>query len=75
MHWISSDFFLQEKGVPQVGVLSVTLFSLKFNGILKQLPVTVNGSLHVDDLQIPCQGKDMCFIERQLQIPINGIIS
>ena len=51
------------------------LFSLKINGILNQLPVTVNGSLYVDDLQISCQGKDMRFIERQLQTAINRIIS
>ena len=71
---ILSDFYLQEEGVPQGSVLSVTLFSLKINNILKQLPSTVYGSLYVDDLQISCQGKDMRFIERQLQMAINNII-
>ena len=49
---ILSDFYLQEEGVPQGSVLSVTLFSLKINNILKQLPSTVYGSLYEDDLQI-----------------------
>ena len=68
-------FFLKEDGVPQGSVLSVTLFSLKINEILNQVPVTVKGSLYVDDLQISCQGKEMRFIERQLQIAINHITS
>ena len=71
---ILSDFYLQEEGIPQGSVLSVTLFSIKINNILKQLPSTVYGSLHVDNLQISCQGKDVCFIERQLQIAISNII-
>ncbi|GBM23621.1 putative RNA-directed DNA polymerase from transposon X-element [Araneus ventricosus] len=36
-----SDFFIQEEGVPQGSVLSVTLFILKINNILKQLPTSV----------------------------------
>ena len=51
--------------------MSVTLFSMKINGILKQLPSAV----YVDDLHISCQGKDMRFIKRRLQIAINRIIS
>ena len=54
-----SDFYLQEEGVPQGSVLSVTLFSLKIIDILSQLPHTVHGNLYVDDLNIFCQGKDM----------------
>ena len=72
---VLSDIFLQEEGVPQGSVLSVTLFSLKINGILNQLPIAVKGSLYVDDLQISYQGKDMLFIERLLQIAINHITS
>ena len=72
---VLSDVFLQEEGVPQGSVLSVTLFSLKINSVLNQLPVSVNGGLYVDDLLISCQGKDMRFIERQLETVINRIIS
>jgi hypothetical protein len=68
-----SDFYTQEEGVPQGSVLSVTLFSIKINNILNQLPSSVQGCLYVDDLQISCQGKDMRFIERQLQTAVNRI--
>ena len=61
--------------MPQGSVLSVTLFSLKINDILNQLPRTVHGTLYVDDLNIFCQGKDMRYIERQLQLAINRIIA
>ena len=57
-----SDFYFQE-GVPQGSTLSVTLFSIKINGILKQLPNSVYGNLYVEDLNIFCQGKGMRYIE------------
>ena len=69
------DIFIQEEGVPQGSVLSVTLFAIKINNILKQLPPTVRGSLYVDDLQISCHGKDMRYIERQLQTAVNRLMN
>lgn len=71
---VLSNTFTQEEGVPQGSVLSVTLFSIKINNILSVLPPTVHGSLYVDDLQISCQGKDIRYIERQLQTTVNRII-
>ncbi|GBN06804.1 putative RNA-directed DNA polymerase from transposon X-element [Araneus ventricosus] len=68
-----SDYFLQEEGVPQGSVLSVALFTLKLNGILQQLPLSVKGFLYVDDLYISCTGDNMAFIERQLQLAVNKI--
>ncbi|GBN64791.1 putative RNA-directed DNA polymerase from transposon X-element, partial [Araneus ventricosus] len=68
-----SDFFIQEEGVPQGSVLSVTLFILKINNILKQLPTSVRGYLYVDDLYISCTGTNMNFIQRQLQTAVNNI--
>ncbi|KFM64962.1 putative RNA-directed DNA polymerase from transposon X-element, partial [Stegodyphus mimosarum] len=70
---VLSKSFEQEEGVPQGSVLSVTLFSLKINSVLKELPRTILGSLYVDDLQISCRGADMRHIERQLQIALNKI--
>ncbi|GBN88931.1 RNA-directed DNA polymerase from mobile element jockey [Araneus ventricosus] len=68
-----SDYFIQEEGVPQGSVLSVTLFALKINDILKQLPPYVKGFLYVDDLYISCTGDNINFIERQLQLAVNKI--
>ncbi|GBM41419.1 putative RNA-directed DNA polymerase from transposon X-element [Araneus ventricosus] len=68
-----SDYFIQEEGVPQGSILSVTLFIVKINNILNRLPLFVKGSLYVDDLYISCTGMNIHFIERQLQIAINNI--
>ncbi|GBL87507.1 hypothetical protein AVEN_165129-1 [Araneus ventricosus] len=68
-----SDYFVQEEGVPQGSVLSVTLFTLKLNGILQKLPLSVKGFLYVDDLYISCTGDNMAFIERQLQLAVNKV--
>ena len=66
-------FYFQES-VLQGSILSITLFSIKINGILNQLPNTVHSNLNVDDLNIFCREKDMLYIEQQLQLVINRII-
>ncbi|GBN45610.1 RNA-directed DNA polymerase from mobile element jockey [Araneus ventricosus] len=68
-----SDYFIQEEGVPQGSILSVTLFILKINNILNHLPLSVKGYLYVDDLCIFCTGMNMNCIQRQLQTAINNI--
>ncbi|GBM30988.1 RNA-directed DNA polymerase from mobile element jockey [Araneus ventricosus] len=68
-----SDVFYQEEGVPQGSVLSVILFIIKINDVIKQLPTGVNGSLFVDDREIHCSGEDMGFVERKLQEAVNEI--
>jgi ribonuclease HI len=68
-----SDVFTQEEGVPQGSVLSVTLFILAVDNILKAIPTSVNSNLYVDDLHISCEGNDMRFINRQLQTAVNKI--
>ena len=57
---IISDEFEQEMGVPQGSVLSVTLFSLKINSIVKCLNEDTSCSLYVDDFLICYEGKKMC---------------
>ena len=44
-----SDLYDQEEGVPQGCILSVTLFSMKINSIVKCLLNSVDCSLYVDD--------------------------
>ena len=68
-----SDSYEQEEGVPQGSILSVTLFSLKINSIVKALNPGVKCSLFVDDFVICFSGKHMHTIERQLQQCLNKI--
>ena len=60
-------YYDQEQGVPQGGVLSTTLFSIKINDIVKCLGNLTDCSLYVDDFCICYRSKSMATIERQLQ--------
>ena len=62
-----SDSFEQEQGVPQGSILSVSLFSIKINNIVKCLLPGTDCSLYVDDFLICYRSKNMRTIERQLQ--------
>jgi len=62
-----SDSFNQEMGVPQDSILSVILFALKINSIVKNLSPGVECSLYVDDFVICYRSKFIHIIERHLQ--------
>ena len=64
---------LQEMGVPQGSILSVTLFSVKINNIVKSVCPGVECFLYVDDLCIFYRSKHMHSIERQLQHVLNNL--
>ena len=49
-----SELQEQEMGVPQGSILSVTLFNIKINSIVKCINLGVEGSLYVDDFLICC---------------------
>jgi len=68
-----SDSHPQEMGVPQGSILSVTLFSVKINGITQCLKPGVDCSLYVDDFQICYRSPHMSIIERQLQLCLNKL--
>ena len=59
--------------MPQGSILSVTLFSLKINNIVKCLNPGVDCSLYIDDFLICFRSKNMNTIERQLQLNLNKI--
>ena len=67
------DIQEQEMGVPQGSILSVTLFSIKINSLVKVLNDNIEGSLYVDDFLICYRGKNMNIIERQLHLCLNKI--
>ena len=68
-----SDLHEQEEGVPQGSILSVTLFGIKINNIVKCLNQDVDCSLYVDDFLICYRSKNMRTIERQLQQCLNKL--
>ena len=68
-----SDYYYQEQGVPQGGILSTTLFSIKINDFVKCLGNHTDCSLYVDDFCICCRSKRMATIERRLQQNLNKI--
>lgn len=72
---VFSEEFIQEEGVPQGSVLSVTLFIIAIDGLLHQLPPSVLGNLFVDDFQISVSSSNMRLIERQLQTTIKKILA
>ena len=68
-----SHAFKQDEGVPQGSVLSVTLFSVAINEILKTVTPPVKCSLFVDDLVIYCTGYDATSVCNHLQRSIKAI--
>jgi len=58
-------------GVPQGSALSVTLFALKINSIVKAISPGVECSLYVDDFLIVYRSKYIHIIERHLQRSFN----
>ena len=68
-----SDYYDQKQGVPQGGVLSTTLLSIKINDFVKCLGNLTDCSLYVDDFCICYRSKSMATIERQLYQNLNKI--
>jgi ribonuclease HI len=68
-----SDSFVQEAGVPQGSILSVTLFNLKINGIVNCIRPGVDSGLYVDDFIACSRSKQMRSVERQLQICLTNL--
>jgi len=62
---------VQETGVPQGSILSVTLFCLKISSIIKALCPGVECCLYVDDFVICYCSKHIHIIERHLQRCLN----
>ena len=68
-----SNVHKQEMVVPQGSILSVTLFGLKINSIVKCISPGNDDSLYVDDFFICYRSKNMHTIERQMQQCLNKI--
>ena len=68
-----SDNFIQEMGVPQGSIISLTLLNLKINSITKCLLQNVDPSLYVDDFLISYRSKNLNSIERKLQLYLRNL--
>ena len=70
--WVRIEVFFEEKeqemGVPLDSVLSVMLFNIKINNIVKNINSGTNCALYVDDFLICYRARSMNHIEKQLQI-------
>jgi ribonuclease HI len=62
-----SSLYPQDLGVPQGSVLSVTLFSVAINSVVRCIPASVDSLLYVDDLTIYVVSKQQSFAERRIQ--------
>ena len=72
---VLSSRFYQVTGVPQGGVLSVTLFALKIGQITGQIALDdrLLTSLYVDDLQISYRHPDLDTIQQMLQQTLKAV--
>ena len=67
------EVFSEEMGEPQGSVLSVTLFNIKINNIVKNINSGTNCVLYVDDFLICYRARNMNNIEKQLQICLDKL--
>ena len=68
-----SEYFVQEEGLPQGSVLSVTLFAVAINEIAKQLGSEVHCTLYGDDFTIFVSAATITHSARVIQIAINNL--
>ncbi|XP_076626788.1 uncharacterized protein LOC143344536 [Colletes latitarsis] len=62
-----------QNGIPQGSVISVTLFLIGINDIVKNLNAPIKAYLYADNLTIICHGKNLNTIYNLLQTSINHL--
>lgn len=73
VNWHLSPQFQQENGVPQGSTMSVTLFIIAINSIIKAIKFSVKCSLFADDFNIFCNGSNPLSTRIFLQETINTV--
>ena len=68
-----SDSQYQEEGVPQGSILSVTLFSIKINNIVKCLTPSIDCAFYVDNFVKCYRATHMNIVEQQLRQNLNKV--
>ena len=67
-----SDTYEQEMGVPQGSILSLILFSLKINNIVKSVLKGLEASLFMDDFALCIHAKFLPHAQRLMQLFVNS---
>ena len=65
---------IQEEGVPQGSVLSVTLFALAIIDVTEVILPGILTTLFVDDLPLSFSASTMALAERRIQLGINNVV-
>ena len=68
-----SKVFNQEMGVPQGGILSVTLFMIAMNTVVECMNVEISFGLYVDDLRVSIMVSRLCTAERLLNLLLQNL--
>ena len=68
-----SELHEQEMGVPQGSILSLALFNIKINNIVKAVLKGTDCSLFVDDFALCVSGKTLNRVERAMQLCVNSV--
>ena len=64
---------MQVNGIPQCGVLSVSLFGVKPNDIVDYISPSIGRALFVDDFAIWTSASSTRTLERQLQLAVSRL--
>ena len=70
-----SNVYRQEMGVPQGGILSVTLFIIGMNTVVEHIHYKISFGLYVDDLRVSIRVARLCAAERALNILLEHLQS
>ncbi|XP_055585229.1 uncharacterized protein LOC129738071 [Uranotaenia lowii] len=68
-----SESKLQENGVPQGAVISVTLFLIAMNSVLSRIPINVKPLIYADDILLMAWGKDQKTARANIQQAVDII--
>ena len=64
---------MSRRWVPQCSILSLALFSIKINNIVKAVLKGTDCSLFVDDFALCVSGKTLNRVERAIQLCVNSV--
>lgn len=70
----TSGLRIQENGVPQGSVLSVTLFLVAMQTIFANIPSNVDALIYADDILLISKGPFQASVRKKLQIAVDSVV-